>query len=49
LDRMAFVFNDDYPAKGMVFALGNQAKRPQTWQLLGVIRLDEMTQGDLFG
>ena len=49
LDRMASVFNDDYPEKGMVFALGNQAKRPQTWQLLGVIRLDEMTQGDLFG
>jgi hypothetical protein len=34
--------------KGMVFALGNQAKRPQTWQLLGVIRLDEMLQGELF-
>lgn len=49
LDRMASVFNDDYPKRGMVFALGNQAKRPQTWQLLGVIRLDEMTQGDLFG
>jgi hypothetical protein len=49
LERMASVFNDDYPKRGMVFALGNQAKRPQTWQLLGVIRLDEMTQGDLFG
>jgi len=49
LARMASVFNDDYPQRGMVFALGNQAKRPQTWQLLGVIRLDEMTQGDLFG
>jgi hypothetical protein len=32
----------------MAFALGNQAKRPQTWQLLGVIRLDEVTQGELF-
>jgi hypothetical protein len=49
LTRMASVFNDDYPKRGMAFALGNQAKRPQTWQLLGVIRLDEMTQGDLFG
>jgi hypothetical protein len=48
LERMAEVFNDEYPKKGMVFALGNQAKRPQTWQLLGVIRLDELVQGELF-
>jgi hypothetical protein len=48
LERMAGVFNDEYPKRGMAFALGNQAKRPQTWQLLGVIRLDEMTQGELF-
>jgi hypothetical protein len=46
---MASRFDTEYPAKGMVVALGNQAKRPQTWQLLGVIRLDEMAQGDLFG
>lgn len=39
-------FNDVYPRKGMVFAIGNQAKRPQTWQLLGVIRLDEAKQGE---
>lgn len=37
-------FNDEYPAKGMVFAIGNQAKRPQTWQLLGVIRADVVEQ-----
>jgi len=49
LESMAGEFNDEYPKKGMVFALGNQAKRPQTWQLLGVIRLDELTQGELFG
>ena len=48
LERVAGVFNDEYPKKGMVFALGNQAKRPQTWQLLGVIRLDESLQGELF-
>jgi hypothetical protein len=40
-------FNHDYPRRGMVFAIGNQAKRPQTWQLLGVIRLDEARQGEL--
>jgi hypothetical protein len=40
-------FNEEYPRKGMVFAIGNQAKRPQTWQLLGVIRLNEQIQGEL--
>lgn len=49
LERMAAVYNEEYPRKGMAFALGNQAKRPQTWQLLGVIRLDELAQDDLFG
>lgn len=39
-------FNDEYPRTGMAFAIGNQAKRPQTWQLLGVIRLDAATQGE---
>lgn len=48
LERMAGVYNDEYPKKGMAFALGNQAKRPQTWQLLGVIRIDELAQGELF-
>lgn len=47
--RMSTVFNDDYPKKGMLFALGNQAKRPKTWQLLAVIRYDEPQQDDLFG
>lgn len=44
---MSEIFNDEYPRKGVVFAVGNQAKRPQVWQLLGVIRLDELTQGEL--
>ena len=33
-------FNDEYPKRGMAFAIGNMAKRPKTWQLLGVLRLD---------
>ncbi len=44
-------YNEKYPAKGMAFVLGNVASRPQTWQLLGVIRLDltrETEQSDLF-
>lgn len=30
LRLMAKTYNEDYPAKGMAFALGNMAKRPQT-------------------
>jgi hypothetical protein len=45
---MSTLFNEEYPKRGMVFAIGNQAKRPQTWQLLGVIRLDEVVQAELF-
>jgi len=47
LHWMDYQFNERYPKAGMVFAIGNQAKRPQTWQLLGVIRLDELRQGEL--
>lgn len=48
LRRMGIVYNEEYPAKGMAFALGNMFKRPKTWQLLGVIRLAELDQRDLF-
>ena len=44
---MKATFNEEYPRSGMAFAIGNQAKRPQVWQLLGVIRLDEVTQREL--
>lgn len=44
---MSGVFNEDYPRRGMAFAIGNQAKRPHVWQLLGVIRLDELDQPGL--
>jgi hypothetical protein len=47
LELMAGTFNDEYPQKGIVFAIGNQAKRPHIWQLLGVIRLGESDQGEL--
>lgn len=43
---MKGTFNDEYPRKGMAFAIGNMAKRPQTWQLLGVVRLDELIQAE---
>lgn len=44
LDWMSKVFNHDYPSKGMLFCVGNMAKRPQTWQLLGVLRVDDTAQ-----
>lgn len=40
-------FNEDYPRRGMVFAIGNVARRPHTWQLLGVIRVEELNQSEL--
>jgi hypothetical protein len=50
---MDHVFNVEYPTSGMAFAVGNQAKRPHVWQLLGVVRLDKLStdegvQGRLF-
>lgn len=47
LEWMDHTFNVEYPKRGMAFALGNMAKRPHTWQLLGVLRLDVSTQGEL--
>jgi len=44
LEWMDETFNVKYRKQGMLFALGNMAKRPQTWQLLGVIRADEPLQ-----
>jgi hypothetical protein len=32
----------------MLFCVGNMAKRPQTWQLLGVLRVDDTGQPALF-
>jgi hypothetical protein len=47
LDWMTYTFNAEYPKRGMLFAVGNQAKRPHVWQLLGVLRVDEPIQGAL--
>jgi hypothetical protein len=44
LDHLSKTFNEEYPAKGVVFAMGTVKKRPTQWILLGVIRLDEMRQ-----
>ncbi len=44
LDHLSKVYNEEYPSKGMVFAMGTIKKRPKQWTLLGVIRLDELRQ-----
>jgi hypothetical protein len=44
LDWMDDVFNVRYPKQGMLFAVGNQAKRPHVWQLLGVLKVDDPPQ-----
>uniref|UniRef100_UPI004047CD9C hypothetical protein n=1 Tax=Yoonia sp. TaxID=2212373 RepID=UPI004047CD9C len=48
LDWMSATFNEQYAKRGMLFCVGNMAKRPQTWQLLGVLRVDGTTQQALF-
>ena len=48
LDWMSTKFNDEYPKKGALFCVGNMASRPQTWMLLGVLRVDDTGQPSLF-
>lgn len=47
LDWMDYKFNDEYPSKGMLFAVGNQAKRRHVWQLLGVLRVNPPSEAEL--
>jgi hypothetical protein len=44
LDYLTSTFTEEYPSKGMVFAMGTVKARPRQWLLLGVIRLDELTE-----
>ena len=41
LERMEFIFGEQYPKDGVVFALGTHSRYPKTWLLVGVVRLDE--------
>ncbi len=47
LKHMQQVFGVDYPAKGMVFAMGTHSQYPDTWLINGIIRLDEVKQMSL--
>lgn len=42
--NMRRVFGEEYPQKGMVFAMGTHSLYPDTWLINGVIRLDEIIQ-----
>lgn len=37
-------FGEEYPAKGMAFALGTHSQRPKQWLLVGVLRMDAPKQ-----
>lgn len=37
-------FGDRYPTEGMVFAMGTHSRFPDTWLIVGVIRLNEVQQ-----
>ena len=47
LERMARVFGEDYPRKGMLLAMGTHSLYPDTWLINGVIRLDRIAQMSL--
>ena len=44
LENMQRVFGEEYPSKGMVFAMGTHSLYPDTWLINGIIRLDEIRQ-----
>lgn len=48
LKRMQEVFGDEYPAKGMLLAMGTHSQYPDTWLINGVVRLDDVVQPSLF-
>ncbi|MGQ0662250.1 MAG: hypothetical protein ACT4P2_01430 [Pseudomonadota bacterium] len=48
LAEMRRVFGEEYPAKGMLLAMGTHSLYPDTWLINGVVRLDEVEQMSLF-
>ncbi len=48
LESMQQVFGEEYPKKGMAFAMGTHSLYPDTWLINGIIRLDEIKQLELF-
>lgn len=48
IKKMQATFADEYPRKGMAFAMGTHSRYPSTWLLIGVLRLDPCRQLALF-
>ncbi len=48
LASMAKTFGEEYPEKGMAFAMGTHSRRSEQWLLVGVLRLDQVNQLSLF-
>lgn len=48
LEHLRKSYEEDYPKRGLALALGTMKKRPRQWLLLGMLRVDEPSQGDLF-
>jgi hypothetical protein len=44
LQDMKRVFGEEYPGKGMVFAMGTHSRYPDVWLINGIIRMDEVSQ-----
>jgi len=47
LEHLKQTYCQDYVDTGLVFALGNIAARPKTWQLLSIFPIPETSQGNL--
>jgi hypothetical protein len=48
LADMERVFGKDYPAKGMLLAMGTHSLHQETWLINGVVRQDDIDQGSMF-
>jgi hypothetical protein len=48
LEHLRKSYEEDYLKRGLALALGTMKKRPRQWLLLGILRVDEPSQGDLF-
>lgn len=47
LDEMDRVFGKEFPAKGMLLAMGTHSLHQDTWLINGVVRQNEILQGSL--
>lgn len=47
LAEMRRVFGDEYPRKGLLFAMGTHSQYPDVWLINGLIRLDPILQPSL--